>query len=68
MHNPAKLGGITMRYVDALPVAKLREMHPELNGLPLVEPSILDTAGELRSMPCGDRRLQVLRCHYSCTT
>ena len=46
MHNPAKLDGITMRYVDALPVAKLREMHPELNELPLVEPSILDTAGE----------------------
>jgi hypothetical protein len=47
MHNPARLPSfVTMRYVDALPVAELRLMHPELATYTLVEPDILDTAGE----------------------
>jgi hypothetical protein len=46
MHNPARLPPfVTMRYVDALPVAELRLMHPELAAFTLVEPDILDTAG-----------------------
>ena len=43
LHEPLPVrSGIKVRYVDRMSVKDLREHYPELNGLDLVEPDILD--------------------------
>jgi SAM-dependent methyltransferase len=40
-----------VRYVDRMDVAGLREQYPELRGLPLIEPDIVDDGEVLDSIP-----------------
>src|SRR5207245_973203 len=42
-----------VRYVDRLPVSDLRRHYPELDGQPLVEPSVLASAEDLSVVQTG---------------
>jgi SAM-dependent methyltransferase len=49
LHNPLQVGPeIQVKYVDRLPIAKLREQYPELQGRKFVDPDIIDD-GEILS-------------------
>ncbi len=52
LHEPLPVRrGVNVRYVDRMPVKELREHYPELNGLDLVEPDILDDGETLSKVP-----------------
>jgi predicted SAM-dependent methyltransferase len=52
LHYPMTVAAdAQVRYVDRLPVAKLREHYPELNHLDLVNVDILDDGEQLRRFP-----------------
>lgn len=52
LHRPLTLpAGITVDYVDRLSVADLRAHYPELGALDLVEPTFLDDAETLATVP-----------------
>ena len=56
LHKPLKIGdrGIAkVFYVDRLPLDELRQQYPELNGLPLVTPDIIDDGGVLERIEDG---------------
>lgn len=54
LHRPLALPtGITVDYVDRLSVSDLRHHYPELRDLPLVEPTFLDDAETLATVPDG---------------
>jgi SAM-dependent methyltransferase len=48
LHRPIQLPeGVTVRYVDRLPADDLRAEYPELRGVPLVDPALLDDGEKL---------------------
>jgi SAM-dependent methyltransferase len=51
LHNPLWLPpGVTVRYVDRLPVAELRRHYPELGHLPLVDVHVVDDGETLATV------------------
>jgi len=51
LHSPLTVGdGVTVRYVDRLPVSELRRQYPELDAYPLVEADILDDGERLATI------------------
>ena len=56
LHKPLKIGDrgrAKVFYVDRLPLDELRQQYPELNGLPLVTPDIIDDGGVLERIEDG---------------
>jgi SAM-dependent methyltransferase len=54
LHAPVEVPASTrVRYVDRLPVPRLREHYPELAGLPLVDVDIIDDGETLAAIPDG---------------
>ena len=52
LYSPLQVGPeIQMKYVDRLPIAKLREQYPELRDREFVEPDIIDDGEILSSVP-----------------
>jgi SAM-dependent methyltransferase len=47
LHRPCVVPHLNVSYVDRLTVAELLLQYPELTGLPIVEPDIIDDAEEL---------------------
>jgi SAM-dependent methyltransferase len=51
LHSPLEIGsGVQVKYVDRLPLDKLREHYPELQGHKIDEPDILDDGKTLSSI------------------
>jgi predicted SAM-dependent methyltransferase len=51
LHSPLKLASdVSIRYVDRMSVADLRQHYPELAAYDLIEPDIVDDAEHLRSL------------------
>ncbi len=51
LHSPLEIGsGAQVRYVERLPLDKLREHYPELQGYEIIEPDILDDGEVLSSI------------------
>jgi len=54
LHTPLALPpGVTVDYVDRCTVEELRKQYPELDHLPLVEPTMIDDAETLRTVAGG---------------
>jgi predicted SAM-dependent methyltransferase len=64
LHNPMPMPPLaSVKYVDRMPVEGLRAQYPELKGLPLVDPDIIDD-GETLARVASESQDFILASHF----